>query len=67
MKNISGITELETAVGTVPVDSKRRAGVELPSVMPAPGGHRVEARVIIQREGSVKPVGVVDTVSIVVA
>lgn len=47
----------------VPVDSKVRAGVELLSVVPAGGGHKVNALVILERDGGDKPVCVVETVS----
>ncbi|AJF67996.1 MaoC family dehydratase [Streptomyces vietnamensis] len=50
----------------VPVGSKVRAGVELLSVESGGGGgHRVTARVTIEREGSDKPACVAETVSVV--
>jgi acyl dehydratase len=51
----------------VPVGSRVRAGVELLSLLPAGGGHRLISRVTVEREGGDKPVCVVDTVSYLVA
>ena len=51
----------------VPVDSKVRAGVELLSVEPGGNGHRVIARVTIERAGADKPACVVEAVSVLVA
>ncbi len=50
----------------VPVDSEVRAGVELLSLVPGGGGHRLTARVTIEREGGGKPVCVVESVSVLV-
>jgi acyl dehydratase len=50
----------------VPVGSKVRGGVELVSVTPGGSGYRVIARVTVEREGSDKPVCVVETVSVLV-
>ncbi|WP_106400965.1 MaoC family dehydratase [Actinocorallia populi] len=50
----------------VPVDSKVRAGVELLSLTPGSGGHRLKARVTVEREGGGKPVCVVESVSVLV-
>lgn len=50
----------------VPVGSRVRAGVELLSLEPGGGGFRLTARVAIEREGSAKPVCVVDSVSVLV-
>lgn len=49
----------------VPVGSRVRAGVELVEVAPAAGGHQMVVRVVVEREGSDKPVCVAETVSIV--
>ncbi|MEU7906236.1 MaoC family dehydratase [Actinoplanes sp. NPDC049118] len=51
----------------VPVDTQVRAGVELLSVKPGGGGHRVTTRVTVEREGADKPACVVETVSVLVA
>jgi len=51
----------------VPVGSKVRAGVELRELVPAGEGHRLIARVTVEREDSDKPVCVVDTVTYLVA
>jgi acyl dehydratase len=50
----------------LPVDSKVRAGVELLSATSSGRGHEVTAKVTIEREGSNKPVCVVETVSVMV-
>lgn len=51
----------------VPVGSGVRAGVELLSVEPGGGGHRVTSRVTIERGGMEKPACVAETVSVLVA
>lgn len=51
----------------VPVGSRVRAGVQLVSLAAAGEGHRLTSRVTVEREGSDKPVCVVDTVSYLVA
>ena len=51
----------------VPVGSRVRAGIELVSLTQARDGHRLTSRVTVEREGSDKPVCVVDTVSYLVA
>ncbi|MEV5409681.1 MaoC family dehydratase [Thermopolyspora sp. NPDC052614] len=50
----------------VPVGSKIRAGVELVSVEPRPGGALVVTRVTVEREGSPKPVCVAESVTLMV-
>ena len=51
----------------VPVGSRVRAGIELVGIVPAGDGHRLTSRVTVEREGSDKPVCVVDAVSYLVA
>ncbi|MFE6925345.1 MaoC family dehydratase [Nocardia sp. NPDC057663] len=50
-----------------PVDSTVRAGVELVSVAAGAAGYLVTARVAVEREGGVKPVCVVEALTLVVA
>lgn len=51
----------------VPVGSALRAGVELLSVAPGGGGHRVTSHVTVERDGADKPACVVESVSILLA
>jgi acyl dehydratase len=51
----------------VPVGSRVRAGVELLSLEEGGGGHRLKARVTVEREGGGKPVCVVESVSVLVS
>jgi acyl dehydratase len=51
----------------VPVGSRLRAGVELLSVAPGAGGHRIVERITVELEGGGKPACVVDAVSLVVS
>ncbi|QYJ03534.1 MaoC family dehydratase [Nocardioides panacisoli] len=50
----------------VPVDAHVRAGVEIISVTPGDAAYRLVARVTVERQGSDKPVCVVDAVSVLV-
>ncbi|MFG3715472.1 MaoC family dehydratase [Micromonospora sp. NPDC047730] len=50
----------------VPVGSRLRAGIELISLTPGARGMQATARVTVEREGSVKPACVAETVSILV-
>lgn len=50
----------------VPVDSRVRAGVDVVSVTPGSSGYQVVTRVTVEVEGSVRPVCVVELVSLLV-
>ncbi len=57
-------TEAVRFPSPVPVGSRVRAGVEFLSVVEGSGGHRVTARVTIEREGSDKPACVATTIAV---